>query len=489
MKLQNNDLLRQMGLINGQWQAADSAASFSVHNPFDHAKIATLPEMGQAETTRAIAAAQAAFPQWRDTSPAEKAGILTRWSNLVTEHLDDLATILTTEQGKPLSQAKKELEYTAENIAFYAGEALRIHGQTLQPIAPDKRTIVIRQPLGVVAGISPWNFPAMCTTSKMAGPIAAGNCVVIKPAQDTPLTPLALAYLGTQAGLPDGVLNMVVADHPEAIGDTLTQHPDVRLLTFTGSTAVGKKLYQQCASTVKNVSLEMGGNCPFIVFADADIDAAVQEAVSLKFSNCGQVCINANRFLIAEGIFDTFVDQFIAATQKLTLGSGLAAKTTVGPLINQKAVDKIETLVADAVAKGAKIATGGQRSNVGALHYQPTVLTNMQTDMRMYHEEIFGPVAPLYTFKDEQQAIAMANDTEYGLAAYFYTQDLGRAWRVSSALESGTVCINSAASFGGGPFGGYKQSGIGREKGRVDSLNAYCEVKTIAIDIAEKQSS
>jgi len=400
---------------------------------------------------------------------------------LVREHLDDLAIILTSEQGKPLAQAKVELQLVANRILFYAEEARRVHGQVLVPLAPDKQTLVMRQAFGVMAGISPWNFPASTANEKMAPAIAAGNTMVFKPAQDTPLTGLALGYLATEAGLPHGVLNILTAENPKAVGEVLTSHPAVRKLTFTGSTAVGKILYAQCATTVKNVALELGGNAPFIVFDDAQLDIAVDTAVALKFTNCGQVCINPNRFFIQATIFDEFVTRFIEKTKTLVLGSGLDPQTDIGPMINEKAIEKVACLIEDALQKGAQCLLGGKRSDRGPLFFQPTVLTHMNTNMRMYQEEVFGPVAGFYAFQEEAAVIAMANDTEYGLAAYCFTNDLGRSFRLSTQLECGMVSLNTGRPFGNGPFGGWKQSGIGSEGGRVGALDEYCLVKTIAV--------
>lgn len=480
MKLNNAQLLPNKALINGQW-IADTSSTFKVLNPADGAILAELPEMGLSETKAAISAAHAAAVGWANTPAGNRKDILDRWVNLIRDNIDDLALILTSEQGKPLAQAKSEYEYTLERMSFMAGETLRIHGQTLESIGPDTRNLVTRQPFGVTAGVAPWNFPASTVMNKLCPALAAGNTMVLKPAQDTPLTTLAMVYLGQQAGLPKGVVNVVLADNPIEIGNELSTNPIVRKFSFTGSTAVGKLLYAQCASTVKNVALELGGNSPFIIFADADLDAAAKGAAGLKFANCGQICVNANRFFIHDDIYDAFMKKFLQHVKAIKVGSGLDPETTMGPMINEKGISKVEELVADAVSKGAKVETGGQRVQADNLFYQPTVLTNMTSEMRMYREEIFGPVAPMYRFNNEDDVIAMANDTNYGLAAYFYTQDLGRSWRVSSALQAGTVCVNSGGGFGGGPFGGYKESGIGREQGRVSALDAWCEVKSIPI--------
>ena len=481
LSIKNQNLLRTNGLINGQWIAADSKKTFAVINPFNGEKIADIPEMGHDETVRAIEAAHKAFSSWRDMTAGDRYPIFSRWSKLVSDNLNDLAMILTSEQGKPIAQAKFELQLVSDRILFYAEEARRIHGQVLPSVGPGKNTIVIRQPYGVIAGVSPWNFPASTANEKMTPAIAAGNTMVFKPAQDTPLTALALGYLAQEAGMPNGVINIVTADNPKAIGDTLTTHPLVRKFTFTGSTAIGKILYAQCASTVKKVALELGGNAPFIVFDDADIDFALETAVPLKYTNCGQVCINPNRFLIQETIFDQFVERFTEKAKQLVLGSGLDPKTDVGPMINSKGLEKVEILIADALQKGAKVLTGGKRKDSTSLFFTPTVITNMNSSMRMYHEEVFGPVAAFYKFKTESDALAMANDTEYGLAAYCFTNDLGRSWRMCTVLEYGLVSINAGRPFGDGPYGGHKQSGIGHEGGRVAALDEYCEIKTIAM--------
>lgn len=481
LAIKNQQLLRTAGLIGGVWVSAADHKTFSVINPYDLSKIADIPDMGAAEAVRAVEAAQQAFPAWSACHPDERYPIFAKWSKLVFDNLDDLAIILTSEQGKPLAQAKFELQLVSERILFYAEEARRIHGQILIPLAPDKQTLVMKQPLGVIAGVSPWNFPASTANEKMTPAMAAGNTMVFKPAQDTPLTALALGYLAQEAGFPAGVLNIVTADNPKAVGDVLTSHPAIRKFTFTGSTAVGKILYAQCATTVKQVALEMGGNSPFIVFDDADIDLALDVGVTLKFTNCGQVCINANRFLVQKTIFDQFVTRFAQKTAALVVGSGLDPQTNVGPLINEQGIKKVESLLQDALQKGAQLLAGGKRHAAGPLFFEPTVITHMNTDMRMYREEIFGPVAAFYSFADEQEAIAMANDTEYGLSSYCFTQDLGRALRMSTALESGLVSINTGRPFGNGPFGGWKQSGIGKEGGRVAALDEYCATKTIAL--------
>ena len=477
----NLSLMVNKGYIGGEWVAADSGQTFKVLNPYDQSVLTELPEMGQAETQRAIKAADQAFADWSQMPPNKRKAILDKWVQLLTDNLTDLAIILTSEQGKPFKQAMAEYEYMIERMSFYAGETLRVHGQALMPVSPDKRTLVIRQPFGVVAGISPWNYPASTIMNKMAPALAAGNTVVVKPAQDTPLTTLAMVLLGEKAGLPKGVLNVVLANDPVAIGHEMTSHPLVRKFSFTGSTKVGKLLYAQAANTVKNVALELGGNSPFIVFDDADVEAAAKEGAQLKFGNCGQVCVNANRFFIHEAIAEQFITAFTQHAKAQVLGSGLDEATTMGPMINAQALAKVEDLVADAVAKGAKVLAGGKRSELGGNFYEPTVLTHMTTDMRMYREEIFGPVAPIYIFNDEDDVVKQANDTEYGLAAYFYTKDMARSWRVSTALQAGGVCVNAAGGFGGGPFGGYKESGLGREQGRVDALNDWCEVKSVSI--------
>lgn len=473
-------LIQELGFINGQWVEAKSGARFSVLNPFNGECLAQVADMGVEDAVLAVEAAEEAKYAWMLAEPAERKAIIECWADLIEEHLDELTQILTSEQGKPLSQARAEYDYALERMRFMAGEALRVHGQTLAPIAENKRNIVVRQPFGVVAGVAPWNFPVSTILNKIVPALAAGNTVVVKPAQDTPLTALAITMLAERAGFPNGVLNVLTAEDPVAIGEVLTTHPLIRKFSFTGSTAVGKQLYAQCASTVKNIALELGGNSPFIVFEDADIEQAAEQAAALKFSNCGQICVNANRFFVHDAVYDEFVDKLTQHAKQLVLGSGLETGTTLGPMINEKGIAKVEALLEDALSKGAKIETGGQRIEQ-TLFFQPTVLTNVDVNMRFYREEIFGPIAPVYHFTDEAQVIAMANDTEYGLAAYFYTNDLGRSWRVSHQLEAGTVCVNACRSFGGGPFGGYKASGIGREQGRVSALDEWCEVKSISI--------
>lgn len=486
MLLQDQGLLRNSAFINGEWiTTAASGESFTVLNPFDGSVVATLPEMSASETNTAIAAAEEALPRWRDLNPNKRKNILDAWVHLINENINDLAKILTTEQGKPLAQAIGEYEYTMERMSFYAGECLRITGQILPATAPHQNTLVLRQPFGVTAGITPWNYPAATVMNKLIPAIAAGNTMVLKPAPDTPLTTLALMYLGQKAGLPKGVVNIVLAKDPAAIGNTLTTHPSIRKFSFTGSTAVGRQLYKECSHSVKNIALELGGNSPFIVFEDADINAAATEAAGLKFANCGQICVNANRFYIHENIENEFIKKFTACAEQITLGNGIKDTTTMGPMINQKAIEKVESLVTDATSKGAEIITGGKKDKLGGLFYQPTILTNMKKNMRITKEEIFGPIAAIYTFNDEKQVIKDANDTEYGLAAYFYTKNLSRAWRVATALQSGTVCVNAASGFGGGPFGGYKQSGIGREQGRVHALDEWCEVKSVSLQLPE----
>jgi succinate-semialdehyde dehydrogenase/glutarate-semialdehyde dehydrogenase len=480
MQLKKPDLLQAQAFIDGKWVGADSGNTFQVQNPFNQEVIAELPEMGQAETARAIAAAEVAFPAWRDMNANARKEILDRWVALIAEHQSDLEIILTTEQGKPLEEAAGEYQYLLGHLSFYAGETLRIHGQVLHPTDTTKEVLVIREPFGVTAGIAPWNFPAFLLASKIMQAIAAGNTFVGKPPEDTPLSALALVKLAEEAGVPQGVINILTAGKPKAIGDELTTNPVVRRFSFTGSTAVGKLLYSQCASTMKSVALECGGNSPLVIFEDADIEAAIANAIGLKFYNCGQVCININRFLVHENIHDEFVEKFVAAAKTLKLGSGLESGVVLGPLINKKQLERVERLVNDAVAKGAQVKMGGKRSDVGELFFEPTVLTNMDESMDMYHEEIFGPVAPIYTFKTDEEAMRIANDTEYGLAAYFFTRDLSRTFRVSRELQAGCIGVNTT-SFDGGPFGGYKQSGVGREQGRVDTLNEWCEVKSISL--------
>lgn len=481
MQLARADLLQTQAYINGLWCDAASGNTFTVFNPATGEAIARVADAASAETCRAIAAADAAQQTWSQRSAKERAKLLRRWYNLIMAHQTDLATILTAEQGKPVSEAMSEIAYGASYIEWFAEEAKRITGDIIAPPSNDKRVLVLKQPVGVVAAITPWNFPNAMISRKIAPALAAGCTVVAKPAKETPLSALALAVLAAEAGIPAGVLNIVCGSSASSIGNELTGHPRVRKLSFTGSTAVGKKLIAQCANTVKRTSMELGGNAPFIVFDDADIDAAVAGAMASKFRNSGQTCVCANRLLIQADVYDEFAHKLAKQVQLLTLGSGSDANTTLGPLINAQAVCEVAALVSDAIDQGAIPLTGAHASTLGDCYYPATVLTNVSPSMRVSQEEIFGPVAPLIKFHTEAEAIALANDTEFGLAAYCYSRDLSRIWRVSEALEYGIVGINEGnISNEMAPFGGIKQSGNGRE-GSHYGLDDYTEMKYVCL--------
>ncbi|HWK62042.1 MAG TPA: NAD-dependent succinate-semialdehyde dehydrogenase [Eoetvoesiella sp.] len=473
-------LLRRHCYINGQWQEADNGARLDVLNPATGQAIASVPLAGADETRRAILAAEQALPAWKAKTAAERARILQRWFQLLMQHQEDLARLMTLEQGKPLAESRGEIAYAASFIEWFAEEGKRAYGEVIPSPFPDKRLLAVRQPVGVCAAITPWNFPAAMITRKAGPALAAGCTMVVKPAELTPLSALALAELAERAGLPAGVLNIVTGD-PRAIGGELTSSPVVRKLSFTGSTEVGRLLMAQCAPTVKKLSLELGGNAPFIVFDDADLDAAVQGAIASKYRNSGQTCVCTNRFLVQAGVYDAFSRKLAEAARQLKVGDGLENGVVQGPLINEAAVQKAERLIADVVAKGGSVATGGKRHELGGLWFEPTVLTGVTPAMDVARQEIFGPVAPLFRFDDEQQAVAMANDTEFGLAAYMYTRDSARQWRVSEALEYGMVGINTGLiSTEVAPFGGIKSSGLGREGSR-HGLDDYLEIKYLAM--------
>jgi succinate-semialdehyde dehydrogenase / glutarate-semialdehyde dehydrogenase len=478
MKTIDKQLLpAELAYIDGRWAAADDGAVFAVHNPSDGALLAQVPDLGAAEARRAIAAAAAAFPAWSKRTAGERAVLLRRWHGLMLEQEEGLARLLTLEQGKPLAEARAEIRYGASFVEWFAEEARRVYGDIIPSHAADKRILVLKQPIGVVAAITPWNFPNAMITRKVAPALAAGCCVVVKPAEATPLSALALAALAEKAGFPPGVFNVLTTSQPASVGAELTSNPLVRKLSFTGSTRVGKLLMRQCADTVKNVSLELGGNAPFIVFDDADVDAAVEGAIASKYRNAGQTCVCANRLFVQDTVHDEFVEKLSWAASRQPVGDGLEEGIAIGPLINQAALDKVERLVQDALGQGAAIATGGQRHERGGLFYQPTVLTGARPEMALSQEEIFGPVAPVYRFRDEAEAIRLANDTPYGLAAYFYARDLARAWRVAEALDYGIVGLNTGLiSTPVAPFGGMKESGIGRE-GSKYGIEEYVEVK------------
>ncbi len=480
MRLEDANLLRTRCYVAGRWVGADSGATLEVLNPATGELVGTVPRGAAADARRAVQAAVEAFPAWARKTAKERAAILRRWHELMLAHQQDLATLMTAEQGKPLAEAKGEVAYAASFIEWFAEEGKRLYGDVIPPHQEDKRLFAIRQPVGVVAAITPWNFPAAMITRK-AGPALASGCTfVCKPASQTPFSALAMAELASRAGVPPGVLNVVTGD-ARAIGGELTSNPLVRKVTFTGSTAIGKQLMAQCAGTLKKLSLELGGNAPFIVFEDADLDAAVQGAIASKYRNTGQTCVCANRFLVQAPVYEAFTAKLIDAVAALRVGDGLKGATDQGPLIDAKAVAKVEEHIADAVSKGARIACGGKRHALGGTFFQPTVLTNVTSSMMVAREETFGPVAPLFRFDTEEQAVRMANDTEFGLAAYFYTRDLARAWRVGEAIEYGIVGVNTGLiSTEVAPFGGVKESGMGREGSRYGILD-YTEIKYLCI--------
>ena len=479
-ELRDGALFREHCYIDGRWTGADSGAVIEVSNPASGEILGTIPKMGAAETRRAIEAAEKAWPAWRDLLAKERATILRKWFELILENQEDLAQLMTLEQGKPLAEAKGEVVYGASFIEWFAEEAKRVYGDTIPQHQADKRIVVVKQPVGVVAAITPWNFPNAMITRKCAPALAAGCPVVIKPATQTPYSALALAELAERAGIPAGIVNVVTGAARE-IGGEMTSSPIVRKLSFTGSTEVGKLLMQQCASTVKKVSMELGGNAPFIVFDDADLDAAVEGAMISKFRNTGQTCVCANRILVQDGVYDAFAAKLTEAVKALKVGPGREEGVNQGPLIDQAALEKVEEHVADATAKGATVALGGARHERGGTFYQPTVLTEVTTQMKVTREETFGPVAPLFRFNTEEEGVALANDTEFGLAAYFYARDLGRVWRVGEALESGMVGINTGLiSTEVAPFGGVKESGIGRE-GSKYGIEEFLETKYLCM--------
>ncbi len=478
--LKDVNLLRQKCYVNGAWIDADDGKTIPVKNPATGETLGTVPRLGEAETRRAVQAAAAAWTGWRRRTAKERSAVLRRWFELVMANQEDLAVVMTAEQGKPLAESRGEIAYAASFIEWFAEEGKRIYGDTIPQHAADKRIVVLKEPVGVVAAITPWNFPAAMITRKAGPALAAGCPVVLKPATATPFSALALAELGARAGLPAGAFN-VVTGGSGPIGKELTSNPLVRKLTFTGSTEVGKQLMEQCASTVKKVSLELGGNAPFLVFDDADVDAAVAGAIASKYRNSGQTCVCTNRFLVQDGIYAAFAAKLAEAVGRLVVGNGLEANVDQGPLIDANAVAKVEEHIADAIAKGAKVIAGGRRHALGRTFFEPTVLTDAAPGMAVAREETFGPLAPLFRFRTEEEAIRMANDTQYGLAAYFYTRDLARAWRVSEGLEYGIVGVNTGLiSTEVAPFGGMKESGVGREGSRY-GIEAYLEIKYLCM--------
>ena len=479
--LDDPGLLRMQCPIGGAWRDADGGGTRDVVNPATGERLGTVPDMGAAETDAAIEAASAAFPEWAARTAQERANVLRRMHALMMEHQEDLARLMTAEQGKPLAESRGEIAYSAAYLQWFAEEGRRMYGEVIPAHATDKRIVVLRQPVGVVGAITPWNFPSAMLGRKLGPALAAGCTVVCKPALQTPYSALALAVIGERAGLPPGAINIVTGSDAAAIGQAMTAHPKLRKLSFTGSTAVGKQLMRQCADGLKRVSLELGGNAPFIVFEDADLDAAVEGAIASKYRNTGQTCVCANRLFVHDAVYDAFTDKLVAAVSKLRVGDGLAGETDQGPLIDAKALEKVEAHVADALARGASVVLGGGRHALGGTFYQPTVLRDASMEMRFGQEETFGPVAPLIRFHDEAEAIAMANATPAGLAGYFYTRDLARSWRVAEALECGIVGINTGlVSTEVAPFGGIKESGIGREGSR-HGLHDYTELKYTCI--------
>lgn len=480
MALRDPALFRQQGCIGGEWQDADSGDTIAISNPADGRPVGTMPKMGAAETARAIDAAEAAWPDWRARTAKERSQIIRRWHDLILANSDDLALIMTLENGKPLAESKGEIAYASWFVDWFAEEGKRAYGRTIPSTMGDRRILTIKQPVGVCGLITPWNFPAAMITRKGAPALAAGCTMVIKPASATPFTATALVELALRAGVPPGVMN-IISGSSGPIGDELCTSSKVRKISFTGSTEVGRTLIQKAASTIKNVSMELGGNAPLIIFDDADLDAAVEGAMACKYRNGGQTCVCANRIFVQDGIYDAFAEKFAAQVRGLAVGNGLSEGTEIGPLIDRGAVEKVEGHVSDAVSGGAVVAAGGQRHELGGNFYQPTVLTGVSRTMRIFHEETFGPVAPLIRFSSEAEVIEMANDTCFGLAGYFYSRDVGRIWRVAEALEYGMVAVNAGIlSSEVAPFGGVKESGLGRE-GAQEGLEEYLETKYLCL--------
>ncbi len=485
VSLKDMKLFREQCYVDGAWIDADAKGRIDVTNPANNALLGTVPKLGAAETRRAIDAASRAWPAWKAKTAKERAAVMRRWYELMMANADDLALLMTLEQGKPLAEAKGEVAYAAAFLEWFGEEAKRVYGDTIPQHQADKRIVVIKESVGVVACITPWNFPAAMITRKAGPAVAAGCTVVCRPATSTPFSALALAELGERAGLPKGVFNVVTGPSGE-VGGELTSNPDVRKLSFTGSTEVGKKLMSACAGTIKKMSLELGGNAPFIVFDDADLDAATEGAILSKYRNTGQTCVCANRFLVQDKVYDAFAAKLTAAVKNLKVGSGVEPGVTQGPLIDKAAVEKVEAHIADALAKGAKVVTGGKRHSLGGTFFEPTVVTDVNTQMAVAREETFGPVAPLFKFSTEAEAIKLANDTEFGLAAYFYGRDIGRIWRVAEGLEYGIVGINTGIiSTEVAPFGGMKESGLGRE-GSKYGLDEFLEIKYLCIGGIDK---
>ncbi len=479
-QLKDPSLLRQQAYLNGQWCDADQGGKHEVHNPANGSLLGSVPMMGAAETRRAIEAANAAWPAWKKKTTKERSVILRRWYELMMANADDLALIMTAEQGKPVAEAKGEIGYAASFIEWFAEEGKRTYGDTIPSPSPSNRIVVIKEAIGVCAAITPWNFPAAMITRKAGPALAAGCPMVLKPAEATPFSALALAVLAERAGIPAGVFSVVTGSAKD-IGGEMTSNPIVRKISFTGSTGVGKLLMEQSASSIKKLSLELGGNAPFIVFDDADLDAAVEGAIASKYRNAGQTCVCANRIYVQDGVYDAFAAKLVEAVKKLKVGDGMENGVTQGPLINEQAVKKVEQHIADAVGKGARVLLGGKRHALGHSFFEPTVLADVTPAMQVAREETFGPMAPLFRFKTDDEAVALANDTEFGLASYFYSRDIGRIWRVAEGLESGMVGINTGLiSNEVAPFGGVKQSGLGRE-GSHFGIDDYLVVKYLCM--------
>ncbi|QTA78970.1 NADP-dependent succinate-semialdehyde dehydrogenase [Desulfonema limicola] len=485
LSIKDSKLLKNQCYINGQWHDADSGATLAVINPADGSELGTVPNISPAQVKQAIDAANQAWGAWRAKTAGERAGILRKWYELIMENQEDLAVLMTAEQGKPLAEAKGEIAYGASFVEWFAEEGKRIYGDTIPAHQQGTRILVLKEPVGVCAAITPWNFPSAMITRKAAPALAAGCVMIVKPASQTPLSALALAELADRAGISPGVFSVITGSSP-VIGKELTEDSRVRKLSFTGSTDTGKLLMQQCAGTVKKISLELGGNAPFIVFDDADIDAAVQGAIICKYRNSGQTCVCANRILVQDRVYDEFAGKFIKAVESLKVSSGFEQGAQQGPMIDIPAVEKAERLIDDALSKGAVLLTGGKRHHLGGTFFEPTVLGSVTPDMQIASQETFGPVGPLFRFKTEEQAIEMANNTDYGLAAYFYSRDMGRMWRVSEGLEYGMVGINTGIiSTVAAPFGGIKQSGVGREGSRY-GIEEYIEIKYLCISMIDK---
>lgn len=480
VQLADPELLENRCLVGGEWVSAPSGESITICNPATGEPIGTVPSMGREDTRRAIETADTAWGEWRLQSGKQRANLLRAWFDLIMANQEDLAVLMTSEQGKPLTESRGEVAYAASFVEWFAEEAKRVYGDTIDHPLPGRRIVVLKQPVGVAAAITPWNFPAAMITRKCAPALAAGCPVVIKPASQTPFTALALAKLADRAGIPAGVFNILTGPARD-IGGELTSNAKVRKLSFTGSTEIGKLLMAQCAENVKKVSMELGGNAPFIVFADADLDAAVEGAMASKYRNTGQTCVCANRILVQNEVYDDFANRLATAVTALKVGNGMHEGVQQGPLIDMQAVEKVESHIADAIAKGANVLVGGNRHDMGGTFFEPTVLTNISQDMVINYEETFGPVAPLVKFQDETEAIRIANDTEFGLAAYFYSRDVGRIWRVAEALEYGIVGINEGIiSTEVAPFGGVKESGVGRE-GSKYGIDEYLEIKYLCL--------